>query len=1332
MRAKADDWAKKLIDLGFRNTLLYFRNTKTASLDLTAAEPAALAALASGGKVRLGQLLTEPKAHKDACTQARSISKRILLFREEQGVEVGKLAFGMVTTPAPVVSGASKVSKLRAPLVLRSVLIKARTASESDFTLELGDDAEVNPVLLHALDQQYGVDIDIDGFSAEADTLLGDSADYQQQVTAVFDKLVERARGQRVELGIENAVVVGLFNYEKLPMVNDLRAAGELLAGHELIAAMAGYQPAADELHAAAAAFSAPRVDEISPPHEYLVQDADSSQQRAVTTALAGHHVLIEGPPGTGKSQTIANIIAGAAAEGKTVLFVAEKRAALEAVMSRLEQVGLDNLVLDLHQQKLNRGQIAQQLAESLDQAAKEPPVDPGTVHERLADRRQRLVDYEAGLHSRRAPWGVTAREVQAKLLDIGSMYKSKHVFRGPQLYNLDHGVVQALSRDLRSFVDSGGARVLRGDSPWSNSPIRTEDDVRKALYELDELADKTLNRSRDGIQRLLAPTGLAQPHDVNGWQDVLAFLDQVEASVQAFGQDIFGGYLDRMFYATADRKTRARYPNQLPWSERRKLVKQLRAMSVHGVTKKAALHNALVTVVRQRDRWRELSGGRTEPAHVMGLEEAMRDYKELRRQLAAVALSAKLQNLESRPAQHVAEQLEELRADKNTLWQLPKLTQFRERFHALGLTELLNEAAARKANADQTWLMFERAWLASLDDEFKLRFPVLREFVGDQQTRFVAEFQAADREHRQLAARRIRRRVARVLLEAKNDYPQQAIVVREQANRKRGHKPTRKLVDEASEVLLALRPCWAMSPLVVSKMLPAAKLFDLVVFDEASQIRPHDAITSIMRGSKLVVAGDDKQLPPSSFFDKMLAGEDADDETDGGLDDYESILTSLRPKIPNTQMLRWHYRSADERLISFSNKEIYGNKLVTFPGMAQESPVTAEFVDGVVSPGQSGSSPAEVERVVQIVLQHAQLRPHESLGVIALGTKHQARIEQRLREVRRDRTDLDEFFSEEASSGKRFFIKNLESVQGDERDVIVLSVGVAKGVNGRINRTSFGPLNYEGSARRVNVAVTRAKRRMTIVSSFRAADLEPAEQVNGTELLRRYLDFAERRGEIDQVGRLAGGELNGFERAIHDALVSKGIMVFPQWGFSDYYIDFALAHRDDPGRMVLAVEADGDTYHRSESARDRDRLRQAHLENLGWRFHRLWSSAWFADPEGETEKIVRAWEDAIKYADSDPAPTEPEFVGEIVEPPALRRLSRPNVPVGLRTQEYSDRQLIELCRWLISDGLLLDRQERVDQARAELGFKKRGKIIDERLGRAVDIAQGLADKEED
>lgn len=364
--------------------------------------------------------------------------------------------------------------------------------------------------------------------------------------------------------------------------------------------------------------------------------------------------------------------------------------------------------------------------------------------------------------------------------------------------------------------------------------------------------------------------------------------------------------------------------------------------------------------------------------------------------------------------------------------------------------------------------------------------------------------------------------------------------------------------------------------------------------------------------------------------------------------------------------------------------------------------------------------------------MNHARTRPHESLGVITPGEKHQARIERRLAQARRENPELEEFFSEEVELTRRFFVKNLESVQGDERDAIILSLGVARSASGRINRTSFGLLNRKGSERRVNVAVTRAKNRMTVVASFSSADLDPSPDVTGTELLRRYLDFAERLGRIEQVGSLGNRPLNGFERSIHDALIERGVPVYPQWGFSDYWIDFALGHRDHPGRMVLAVEADGDRYHRAPSARDRDRLRQAHLEKLGWRFHRLWSSAWFADPAKETERIIAAWQQAMDEADApvEEAPVPDDDI-QLAEEVSVTRGPRPRVIPGLSIQQYTERQLIDVCRWLMTDRLHLSRDERLTQAMTELGFQRRGPRIVERLTAAIDVAQRLADQEE-
>lgn len=1333
IRHKADEWAKKLIDLGARNTLLHFKNTKTASLDLTAADPEALARLLGGAATKLGDLFGDPAAHKDAVVRARSLRRRIVAFEEEQGVDVGKLAYGLALTQRPAIKGISPVHPLRAPLLLRSVRIDSRTIAESDFVLEIADDVEINPVLLHALDRKYGMDLDIDALIAQVDGMLAETAQPGEQLDRVHQLLAGLTGEQGLAIELERATVIGLFNYEKLPMVEDLGQATDLLAQHDLIAAMAGDKPAGDAVRTEAEQYSPTGPDDIAPAQEYLVQDADSSQQRAITTALAGHNVLIEGPPGTGKSQTIANIIAGAAAQGQRVLFVAEKRAAIEAVSDRLAQAGLDRLVFDLHQQKVDKKQVAKQLQESLEAAGRQLPVDTDELHRTLVERRNAVRAYSGELHRRRDPWGLSAYEVQEELLRLPG-YASRHTFRGSHLRALDQETVRGLEQDFRELVEVGGLRVLRLESPWSHASVRDEGDIERVLVELDELTSKTFNAGRQGMHDLLRQTGLPQPRDLAGWQQVLELLDAVHRSVQAFGPDVFGTQLDEWCCATSPRAERARYPQQLSWSRRRAVVKQIRAASADGITKKQALHAKLVEVARQRDHWRQLGGMNVQPAQVVGLQDTMRTFHTLRTQLTSVAMCARLTDVETQPTEHVSETLHRLESDKNTLWQLPKITRLIENFHRLGLADLLTEVAQRQATGEQAWLLFRHAWLSSLLDEFKLRVPQLREFVGEQQTRMVEEFQEADVLHREVSADRVRWAVARTLRAARDAHPEETDVLRREASKKSRHMPIRRLVERTSNVLLALRPCWAMSPLVVSKTLPAEQLFDLVIFDEASQIEPHDAITSIARGRRLVVAGDDQQLPPTNFFGRMLDGSDDTDTDDesNDLQDYESILMVMRSHIPEAAhaMLRWHYRSRDERLIAFSNAEIYRDNLVTFPGANKEAPVTLDVVDGVASPGQDGSAPAEIDQVVRRVIEHAEHRPHESLGVITMGQKHMDRVDTAIRRAVQERPDLQDFFSDEVGPGKRFFVKNLERVQGDERDAIILTIGIAKRANGTVARTGFGPLNSEGGRRRLNVAVTRAKRRMTVISSFGHHELAPSGSPTGTELLRRYLDFAHSQGDVERIGRAQTAELNGFEQDVARSLEERGIAVHSQWGFSGYRIDFALAHRDQPGRMVLAVEADGDTYHRAYSARDRDRLRQGHLESLGWRFHRVWSSAWFADRDGETDRIVKVWEEAMADADQESARKPVPDRVPSPEPPTVTRRPRPPVEAGRKIAEYSDGELLAICHWLLTDRLQLDREERIEQAMAELGFRRRGARIVERLGRAVHVAQNDADRE--
>jgi very-short-patch-repair endonuclease len=528
------------------------------------------------------------------------------------------------------------------------------------------------------------------------------------------------------------------------------------------------------------------------------------------------------------------------------------------------------------------------------------------------------------------------------------------------------------------------------------------------------------------------------------------------------------------------------------------------------------------------------------------------------------------------------------------------------------------------------------------------------------------------------------------------------------------------------------------MSPLLVSQLLPATQLFDVVVFDEASQVTPADAMPAILRGRQVVIAGDDRQLPPTAFFASENTTEEDEGELPGaiigGTDDMESILDAITPLL-SFRTLQWHYRSQDERLIAFSNAHIYDRQLTTFPGVGDDEVV--RHVQAPWSPQAETNSPSpEVELVVDLVFKHAETRSDESLGVIAMGIKHANRIEEacirRLRDDPKLEERLGDFFAEDRE--ERFFVKNLERVQGDERDAIILSVGYGKNERGDLPYR-FGPLLSDGGERRLNVAVTRAKRRMTLVSSFGSADMDPdRSKAEGVKLLRSYLQYAESEGtNLGEVIK-EKPELNPFEVDVRDTLERQGLRLTPQLGTSGYWIDYAVHHPEEPGRYVMAIECDGATYHSSQSARDRDRLRQEQLERVGWRFCRIWSGDWFHNKEKATAKVLAAYQSALAAEAKEPGqasrPQSEEATSRRHEAAASRpdvddtserRAPRPTVHPGQPIDSYSRQQLIAVAKWIESDDRLRTKDELLEVMIRELGFARRGSKIVAAIGAAID-----------
>lgn len=1317
-------WTKDLIDTGKRNPLLYYRDLQAGTLTLDGASEAALTAFLRGRSTALTTLFPSPEALADARKRIRTIRQKVVTLQEERGIQTGYLAIGLATWTEPETPG--NLRPPAAPILLREVTIKRRSASEDDFDLELAEEAEFNPVLVHYLAEAFGA-------GAELSQLPEDPDEKSWEGIAESFQALEAVCSRVPGFTTTSKLAIGSFSYQKLPMVRDLMSDLELLADSDVIAALAGdpeAQAALRTMSDSGEPIEPSRPDFTPPQDEFLVLDADSSQNYAINAAFGGSHVVIKGPPGTGKSQTIANLIAGLIARNKRVLFVAEKRAAIDAVLGRLKSAHLDTWVMDLHDGLSNRRRVAQQLAETLARASRTPVPDVAALHRDLLANRERLISHSEMMHSTREPWGLSAYDLQALRLasrDVNPAFR----FRGAALHSATADVIEQAIAVVTEFADLGGLTAAEAGA-WSGAPVEDADQARQAIQIVLQLRNQTVPESAGSLNSLIVELGLQPPRSIDEWQASLELVDQVAGLTQSLTSEAFDADLDEFIAATATRRWRKEHRVVMSWGARSKAVKVARGFAVAAKPKKPQLHTWLQHAADLSVQWRALSIDGGSPRLPADLESAHARFNQLSnelRGLGAFLITTDLNMLD--PSSSLPERLDTLVRDQPLLNKLPRLRELGRQITDLRLDEFTAECRTAGVRANDVRGMLEAAWLDSILDELSLSDSNYGAFQGATLSRAVDSYQAADNQHIQSTGIRVQRAAAEALYAALDAHPEQALLVRKQASLKRRHMSMRDLLDQSGDVLLAAKPCWAMSPLVVSQVLPLKRMFDVVIFDEASQIPPADAIPSIARGHKLVVAGDERQLPPTSFF-ASTESDDAEEEESAEqitlTSGFESILDALAPII-SVRNLQWHYRSRDERLIAFSNAHIYDSSLTTFPGAHQDGVLSHVHVPWTPSAADiGGSTGAEVERVVDLVLDHAETRPDESLGVIAMGKKHAERIEAAVRDRLRTRGDLEEFFSE--TRDEKFFVKNLERVQGDERDAIILSVGYGKGADGRM-LYRFGPINNEGGERRLNVAVSRAKRRMKLVSSFASADLDPNKlNARGAELLGAYVAFMESGGADLGSFSTPPPPLNPFEQDIRNRLTDSGLNLVPQFGVSGYRIDFVATHPSKPGQHVLAIEADGASYHSSATARDRDRLRQEHLERLGWRFHRIWSTDWFRNPESEVEKVLASFAEAVTAADNGmqtgrrTLPSAIDGAHPVSSTDPRRSLPKPRMWAGEPITTYSRSQLAAVVRWIESDGLLRTEEDIIRDAMNELGWRRRGSRIETSLRDAIALAR--------
>lgn len=614
----------------------------------------------------------------------------------------------------------------------------------------------------------------------------------------------------------------------------------------------------------------------------------------------------------------------------------------------------------------------------------------------------------------------------------------------------------------------------------------------------------------------------------------------------------------------------------------------------------------------------------------LLDLDLALLGYKELDK--------IDVDSLAQRFARMAAE------TDRYAAW--AQLVRLHRELEKAGVPDLANRLRdgdfnSEGASVELRFARAERLWKIAIEQS-----PVLRDIGMQKRHDLVNTFALLERQ-------RLSENVTGILASHLAQVPQGAQgemkVIRGEIGKKRGHLAIRRLFERAGTAVQRIKPVLLMSPISVAQYLPPASLsFDLLVIDEASQVRPEDALGAIARAQQIVVVGDKKQLPPSSFFDRVLADEEDDKEGDdentgpdlldgaAKLGTMESILTLCEARGLGSRMLKWHYRSRDPSLIEVSNREFYENDLVLPPSPLQEDPAYGlcfTRVDGAYDKGGKRDNRKEGEAIVARVAEHARAHPTLSLGIVTFSFAQRNLITELLEVGRRGDPKLDAFLRE--GQQEDLFVKNIENVQGDERDVILVSVGYGPTTPGaRLSSMSFGPVNGEGGERRLNVLFTRARIRCEVFASFDPGDIDVSRTAGeGPRILKRFLEFA-KNGRIDEQSPTGLDADSPFEEDVADIIRSYGFLADPQVGSAGFRIDIGVRHPDKPGTYLLAVECDGAAYHSALWARERDRLRQDVLEHLGWRFHRIWSTDWFYNRKGEIERLRVALNNAREAAE--------------------------------------------------------------------------------------------------
>lgn len=1335
-------WERRLLDLSLRNNLLNIRITKN-TLQLIPANLASLEdALADGEEFRIlhrpadwespamefGIYSSVPESNPIVDFVNSELSQKRLRFYlsendlgkalthlyrssrtsiEENGANTLYLALGLLKwyeTP-------SSERPRYAPILLLPVEIIRKSAARGYVIRSREEETMMNITLLEMLRQNFG--ISVPGLAP----LPTDGSGVN--VKLIYSIIRNCIKNQR-KWDVEEQAILGIFSFNKFIMWNDIHNNAHKLIQNKIVSSLINGKI---EWEAATEEMDASYMDkQLSPADIVLPIIADSSQLEAIYEAVHDQTFILHGPPGTGKSQTITNIIANALYKGKRVLFVAEKMAALSVVQNRLAAIGLAPFCLEIHSNKTKKSAVISQLKETTEIIRQTPPEAFKEEAERLLGLRAELNKYIEALH-KEYPFGISLYDAivhfqssdaepcfdiplsYLETLDketftqwedaIESLVRTanacghpyQHPLTGISISEYSFAGKDEAARSLTDFIDLlqvirqklNAFSVLLTDT--ETHPTRTDfqtiANIIREILDIPELTpglltlpslNETLDeyrevvnhgRKRDELRKTIE-TGFTKEILETNAKAMLAEWNRVSAqwfipryfgqrkikkalhvyALKAIEPDTIKSLLHQIVQYREEAEAVQKYASQLPtlfgrfgknedWNVIEQIINDM--VTLHSHLLSYSKDVAKVSLIKRNLSVQLTEGIQTfRDIHAHSLNELHRYANELVNiehklsgtlGISAVELyinSTDWINTGISKAQTWKENLDKLKDWYQWL-------QAYRTFDRLNIGFIATEYKEKNIPTAQLAGSFYKSFYQVAIQYIISKEPTLELFNGKIFNDIIAKYKLISTQFEETTKKELFARLASNIPSFTHEAIQSSevgILQKNIRNNARGIS-IRKLFDQIPTLLSRMCPCMLMSPLSVAQFIDTdADKFDLIVFDEASQMPTYEAVGAIARGKNVVIVGDPKQMPPTNFFSVNTIDEDNIE-----MEDLESILDDcLALSIPSKYLL-WHYRSKHESLIAFSNSEYYDNKLMTFPSPDNiESKVRMVNINGYYDKGKSRQNRAEAQAVVDEIerrLRNDELRK-KSIGVVTFSIVQQALIEDLLSDLFIAHPELETLALE---CEEPLFIKNLENVQGDERDVILFSVGYGPDAAGRVSM-NFGPLNRAGGERRLNVAVSRARYEMIIYSTLRSdmIDLNRTSSV-GVAGLKRFLEYAE-KGTRNVINGSAGSlpeTSASIEKIIADKLRSLGYTVHTDIGCSGYKIDIGIVDTQNESNYQLGIICDGKNYKRTKTARDREIVQNNVLKALGWNICRIWTMDWWEKPDEVIASIQEA-----------------------------------------------------------------------------------------------------------